>query len=79
MSLINRKILSSKLLKNLNIRIRNNEFNIRARQRNYENWSHNHYLFNENVMDIDNPFSVMNRECNECYHLISKSIIKAWI
>ena len=70
MSLINGKIKSSKLLGELNIKVRNNEYKIRTRQRNNENRNRNHYLLNENVKDTENPFIVMKREFNECYHLI---------
>lgn len=70
MSLINGKIQSSKLLKELNIRVRNNEYNIRTRQRNDENRNRNQHLLNEHKKDIDSPFIVMKSGFNEFYHLI---------
>jgi hypothetical protein len=53
-------------LKELKIRVRGNELNVRLRQRDKTN----NYLLNENIRDTDNSLIMMKKNFNECYDLI---------
>lgn len=75
-TLMNGKLSSPNLLKELKIRVRNNELSIRLRQRDKTN---NHF-FSENIRDIDTPLVIMKRIFNEYYDLFdfnqSNALIK---